>query len=115
MYYHHLSNFIVLLAILPSVVKLTLISTDILILPSNAQRGYVLLEETRPSRSREFAQCLQQAPSIHLAVDEKYGDLILNQSLKNVPLTLVPQPLCTIQRNQVSGVAAPFAFCACVI
>ena len=100
MYYHHLNNLIVWFFILPSSVELLLVNSDVLILPSTAQAGYVLLEENRPSRSSEFHRCLQQNPPLNLMIDEKYGDLILNQTIEHFPFNQ-QQLLCTINRNQV--------------
>ncbi len=100
MYYHHLSNLIVLFLILPSLVELSVIQTDVLIISNNAQRGYVLLEETKPSRYHEFNQCLKENEQLNLHIDEKYGDLILNRTIKYLNFNQ-QRLLCTINRNQV--------------
>ncbi len=100
MYYHHLSNLIVLFLILPSLVELSVIQTDVLIISNNAQRGYVLLEETKPSRYHEFNQCLKENEQLNLHIDEKYGDLILNRTIKYFNFNQ-QRLLCTINRNQV--------------
>lgn len=101
MYYHHLSNFIVLFLILPSLVELTTnIQSDVLILPNVAQIGFVLLEETQPSRHHEFEQCFNDKKQLNLHIDEKYGDLILNQTIESFDIHH-QQLLCTINRNQV--------------
>ena len=110
MYYHHLFSFIVLFLILPSFIELNQIQTDVLILPNHAQPGYILLEEIQPSRTREFHQCLQNNISLNLAIDEKYGDLILDQSIENLPLNQ-QNLLCTINRNQVWRALCPFRWC----
>jgi hypothetical protein len=99
MYYHRLYKLIVLFLIIPSLVALISINTDILILPKNAQRGYVLLEETKPSRYNEFIQCLKQNDELNISIDEKYGDLVLNKTNEILPSN--HQLLCTINRNQV--------------
>lgn len=102
MYYHHLSNLIVLFLILPSLVELTAIQTDVLILPNLARTGFVLLEETKPSRYQEFDQCLKDNEQLNLHIDEKYGDLILNQTIEYFDRQQQQQRLlCTINRNQV--------------
>ena len=100
MYYHHLSNLIVLFLILPSLVELTTIQTDVLILPNLARTGFVLLEETKPSRYHEFDQCLKDNEQLNLHIDEKYGDLILNQTIEYFDRQQ-QRLLCTINRNQV--------------
>ncbi len=100
-WWHHHHLIYLLLLTIPSSVKLQSITTDLLILPVDAQSGYILLEETLPSRSKEFSQCLQQnTANLPLAIDPKYGDLIINGSIGNIPLN-EQRLLCTIQRNQV--------------
>ena len=102
MYYHHLSNLIVLFLILPSLVELTTnIQSDVLILPNVAQTGFVLLEETKPSRYHEFEQCYTDNDQLNIHIDEKYGDLILNQTIESFDIHQ-QKLLCTVSRNQVS-------------
>jgi hypothetical protein len=103
MYCHHLYNLIVLFLILPSLVELLSINTDVLIISKTAQRGFVLLEETKPTRLNEFNQCLQQNHQLNIAIDEKYGDLILNKTIENIDFRH-QQLLCTINRNQVNKI-----------
>jgi hypothetical protein len=81
-------------------VELSVIQTDVLIISNNAQRGYVLLEETKPSRYHEFNQCLKENEQLNLHIDEKYGDLILNRTIKYFNFNQ-QRLLCTINRNQV--------------
>ncbi|CAF4786590.1 unnamed protein product, partial [Rotaria socialis] len=100
MYYHHLFYLIALFFLLPPLVELLSINTDVLIVPKNAQRGFVLLEETKPSRSNEFTQCLQQSRELNIDIDTKYGDLILNKTIRNRNFKQQQQLLCTINRNQ---------------
>lgn len=100
MYYHHLFNFIFIFIILPANIELYQIQNDFLILPKQAQPGFVLLEETRPSRSKEFQQCLSNKSQLDISIDEKYGDLMLNQTIDFLPLNK-QELLCTINRNQV--------------
>jgi len=83
-------------------VDLLTINTDVLILSNNAQPGFVLLEETKPSRYNEFHQCLKQNSPLNIDIDEKYGDLILNKTLENFHSNH-QQLLCTINRNQVKS------------
>ncbi len=80
--------------------ELSVIQTDVLIISNNAQRGYVLLEETKPSRYHEFNQCLKENEQLNLHIDEKYGDLILNRTIKYFNFNQ-QRLLCTINRNQV--------------
>lgn len=101
MYYHHLFNLIVLFFLLPSLVELLSINTDVLIIPKNARHGFVLLEETQPSRYHEFTQCLNQNSELDIIIDRKYGDLILNSRVNNQIFNTQQQLLCTINRNQV--------------
>jgi hypothetical protein len=84
-------------------VELLLINTDVLILPKNAQHGFVLLEETKPSRLNEFNQCIKQSHQLNIDIDEKYGDLILNKTIENIQFNH-QQLLCTINRNQVKKI-----------
>jgi hypothetical protein len=109
MYYHHLYNLIVLFLIIPSLVHLLTINTDILILSNNSQRGFVLIEETKPSRYMEFYQCLKENDQLNIDIDEKYGDLILNKTVQNFNSNH-QQLLCTINRNQVKK---KFSFFCC--
>ena len=104
MYYHHLNNLIVLFLIIPSLVELIAINTDVLILPDNAQHGYVLLEETKPSRYNEFNQCLKENNELNIDIDMKYGDLILNKTIENISFSNQQRLLCTINRNQVKKI-----------
>ncbi|CAF1660241.1 unnamed protein product, partial [Adineta ricciae] len=99
MYYHHLNNLIALFFVLPSLVQLLSVNTDILIIPRNAPSGFVLLEETKPTRIYEFRQCINQSEQLHLDIDEKYGDLILTKPIGNVQSNQ-QRLLCTIHRNQ---------------
>jgi len=110
MYYHHLYNLIVLFLIIPSLVDLLTINTDVLILSNNAQHGFVLLEETKPSRYNEFYQCLKQNDQLNLDIDEKYGDLILNRTIENINFNQ-QRLLCTINRNQVKKILFFFLKC----
>jgi hypothetical protein len=103
MYYHHLNNLIFLFLIIPSLVELLSINTDILILPNTAHRGFVLLEETKPSRYNEFLQCLKQTNQLNIDIDEKYGDLILNKTIENFIFNQ-QRLLCTINRNEVKKI-----------
>ncbi len=107
MYYYHLYNLIVLFLILPSLVELLTINTDVLILSNNAQHGLVLLEETKPSRSNEFYQCAKNNQQLNIDIDEKYGDLILNKTLENIHFNQ-QRLLCTINRNQVKKIRFGF-------
>ena len=100
MYYHHLYNLIILFLIISSSVELLSVNTDVLILPNNAQDGFILLEETKPSRYNEFSQCLKQNHRLNIDIDEKYGDLILNRTIEYFNLNS-QQQLCTIKRNEV--------------
>jgi len=111
MYYQHLSNLIVLFLILPSLVQLLTINTDVLIIPNHARPGFVLLEEMKPSRSNEFQQCINDNHrQLNINIDEKYGDLILNQTVEN-QIFNQQQLLCTIHRNEVNR----YSFvCVCV-
>lgn len=82
------------------------INTDILIIPNHARRGFVLLEETKPSRLNEFYQCINDNQrQLNINIDEKYGDLVLNQTVENL-ISNQPQQqlLCTIHRNEVNSV-----------
>lgn len=108
MYYHHLYKLLVLSLILPSVVELLTINSDVLILSNNARPGFVLLEETKPSRYKEFSQCLQENnQQLNIDIDEKYGDLILNQTIENINFNQ-QRLLCTINRNQVKKILSFF-------
>ncbi|CAF0806189.1 unnamed protein product [Rotaria sordida] len=101
-YYHHLYNLLVLFFIIPSLVNLLTINSDVLIIPKNAQHGFVLLEETKSSRFNEFNQCLKQNNELNIDIDKKYGDLILNKTIENYNFTQQQRLLCTINRNQSS-------------
>jgi hypothetical protein len=89
-------------------VELAVIQTDVLIIPNNAQHGFVLLEETQPSRYHEFDQCLKENDQLNLHIDEKYGDLILNHTIKYFNFNQ-QRLLCTINRNQVKKIFSFFS------
>jgi hypothetical protein len=84
-------------------VDLLTINTDVLILSNNAQPGFVLLEETNPSRYNEFYQCLKQNNQLNIDIDKKYGDLILNKTIENFIFNQ-QRLLCTINRNEVKKI-----------
>ena len=90
-----------LIVFYPYWIESIIIQSDVLIIPDQAQVGDILLEEISPSRSNEFHQCLNDRPTLKLTIDEKYGDLLLGQTVENLSMN-EQTLLCTIHRNEVS-------------